>query len=83
MRDAVILATSRTPIGRAFKGSLVDVRPDDMSAFVIDDVLSKVPAVDPGDRRGRHLGLRAARRRGGLQHRPRGGDPGGPRRPPA
>lgn len=47
MRDAVILATSRTPIGRAFKGSLVDVRPDDMSAFVIDDVLSKVPAVDP------------------------------------
>ena len=48
MREAVILATSRTPIGRAFKGSLVDVRPDDMSAFVIDDVLSKVPAVDPG-----------------------------------
>ncbi|MCY4102388.1 MAG: acetyl-CoA C-acetyltransferase [bacterium] len=47
MRDAVILATSRTPIGRAFKGSLVDVRPDDMSAFIIDDVLSKVPAVDP------------------------------------
>ena len=47
MRDAVILATSRTPIGRAFKGSLVEVRPDDMSAFVIDDVLSKVPAVDP------------------------------------
>ena len=47
MREAVILATSRTPIGRAFKGSLVDVRPDEMSAFVIDDVLSKVPAVDP------------------------------------
>ena len=47
MRDAVILATSRTPIGRAFKGSLVEVRPDDMSAFIIDDVLSKVPAVDP------------------------------------
>ena len=47
MREAVILATSRTPIGRAFKGSLVDVRPDDLSAFVIDDVLSKVPAVDP------------------------------------
>ncbi len=47
MREAVILATSRTPIGRAFKGSLVDIRPDEMSAFVIDDVLSKVPAVDP------------------------------------
>ena len=49
MRDAVILATSRTPIGRAFKGSLVEVRPDNMSAFIIDDVLSKVPAVDPAD----------------------------------
>ena len=47
MREAVILATSRTPIGRAFKGSLTGVRPDEMSAFVIDDVLSKVPAVDP------------------------------------
>ncbi|MXY79931.1 MAG: acetyl-CoA C-acyltransferase, partial [Chloroflexi bacterium] len=47
MRDAVILATSRTPIGRAFKGSLTEVRPDDMSAFIIDDVLGKVPAVDP------------------------------------
>ena len=47
MREAVILATSRTPIGRAFKGSLVDIRPDQMSAFVIDAVLSKVPAVDP------------------------------------
>ncbi|MDE0195144.1 MAG: acetyl-CoA C-acetyltransferase [bacterium] len=47
MRDAVILATSRTPIGRAFKGSLVDVRPDDLSAFVIGDVLAKVPATDP------------------------------------
>ena len=47
MREAVILATSRTPIGRAFKGSLVDVRPDDLSAFVIRDVLAKVPAVDP------------------------------------
>ena len=47
MREAVILATSRTPIGRAFKGSLVDIRPDQMSAFVIDDVLTKVPAVDP------------------------------------
>ena len=47
MRDAVILATARTPIGRAFKGSLTGVRPDDMSAFIIGDLLSKVPAVDP------------------------------------
>ena len=49
MPEAVIVATSRTPIGRAIKGSLVDVRPDDMSAFIIDDVLSKVPQIDGAD----------------------------------
>ncbi|MBC8195917.1 MAG: acetyl-CoA C-acetyltransferase [Acidimicrobiia bacterium] len=43
MPEAVIVATSRTPIGRANKGSLVDARPDDMSAFIINDVLGKVP----------------------------------------
>ncbi|MDE0580588.1 MAG: acetyl-CoA C-acetyltransferase [bacterium] len=49
MPQAVIVATSRTPIGRAIKGSLVDVRPDDMSAFIIDDVLGKVPQIDGAD----------------------------------
>ena len=49
MPEAVIVATSRTPIGRAVKGSLVDVRPDDMSAFIIDDVLGKVPQIDGAD----------------------------------
>ena len=39
--EAVIVATARTPIGRAGKGALVDVRPDDMSAFVIRDILKK------------------------------------------
>ena len=43
MPEAVIVATARTPIGRANKGSLVDARPDDMSAFIINDVLGKVP----------------------------------------
>ena len=43
MAEAVIVATSRTAIGRAGKGSFVDARPDDMSAFIIDDVLGKVP----------------------------------------
>ncbi len=47
MPEAVIVATSRTPIGRANKGSLVDVRPDDLTAFVLKDVLSKVPDLDP------------------------------------
>ena len=49
MSEAVIVATSRTPIGRAVKGSLTEVRPDDMSAFIIGDVLSKVPDLDPGE----------------------------------
>ena len=43
MAEAVIVATARTPIGRANKGSLVAARPDDMSAFIISDVLGKVP----------------------------------------
>ena len=41
MPDAVIVATARTPIGRANKGSLVDARPDDMSAFIIREILRK------------------------------------------
>ncbi len=49
MPEAVIVATSRTPIGRAVKGSLTEVRPDDMSAFIIGDVLSKVPGLDAAD----------------------------------
>ncbi len=49
MPEAVIVATARTPIGRAVKGSLTEVRPDDMSAFIIGDVLSKVPGLDRSD----------------------------------
>ena len=47
MPEAVIVATSRTPIGRANKGSLAEARPDDMTAFILKDVLSKVPNLDP------------------------------------
>ena len=47
MPDAVIVSTARSPIGRAFKGSLKDVRPDDLSATVIRAALDKVPALDP------------------------------------
>ncbi len=49
MPEAVIVETARTPIGRASKGSLVDARPDDMSAFIVRDLLSKVPELDPDD----------------------------------
>ena len=47
MTEAVIVATGRTPIGRAFKGSLVDMRPDDLTALVVRAVLAKVPELDP------------------------------------
>ena len=46
MREAVIVATARTPIGRAFKGSLVECRPDDLAALVIKAALAKVPSLD-------------------------------------
>lgn len=46
MSDAVIVATARTPIGRAYKGSLIDVRPDDMGAFIVKELLSKVPQLN-------------------------------------
>jgi acetyl-CoA C-acetyltransferase len=47
MPEAVIVATGRTPIGRANKGSLVDCRPDDLTAHVVKAVLDKVPQVEP------------------------------------
>jgi acetyl-CoA C-acetyltransferase len=49
MTEAVIVATGRTPIGRAFKGSLVDQRPDDLAALAIREVVAKVPQLDPAE----------------------------------
>jgi acetyl-CoA C-acetyltransferase len=46
MPEAVIVATARSPIGRAAKGSLRDLRPDDLATTIIDAALSKVPALD-------------------------------------
>ena len=46
MSEAVIVATARTPIGRAYKGSLIDVRADDLAGFAINAVMEKVPEVD-------------------------------------
>jgi len=47
MPEAVIVALGRSPIGRAFKGHLVDVRPDDLASYVVTKVLEKVPEVEP------------------------------------
>jgi acetyl-CoA C-acetyltransferase len=46
MPEAVIVATARSPIGRAYKGSLIEVRADDLAGFAIDALMSKVPEVD-------------------------------------
>ena len=83
MPEAVIVAASRTPIGRAKKGSLVDARPDDLAAFVVDDVMKKVPQVDRGEvvdvmvgcgfpeqRQGMNLGRRVALLAGLPEHVP-------------
>jgi acetyl-CoA C-acetyltransferase len=45
--EAVIVSTARTPIGRAFKGSLKEMRPDDLSVQVISAALAKIPELDP------------------------------------
>ncbi len=47
MTDAVIAAYGRSPVGRARKGSLVDVRPDDLAAYIVTKVLEKVPELEP------------------------------------
>jgi len=47
MPEAVIVDTIRTPIGRAFKGSLAQLRPEEMGAFVVDQLLERNPEVDP------------------------------------
>jgi acetyl-CoA C-acetyltransferase len=73
MPEAVIVAATRTPIGRARKGSLVDARPDDLVAFAIDAALQQVPELDreeivdvmvgcgfPQEKQGMNLGRRAA-----------------------
>jgi acetyl-CoA C-acetyltransferase len=47
MPEAVIVDTIRTPIGRAFKGSLAQLRPEEMGAFVVDQLLERNPELDP------------------------------------
>ena len=49
MPEAVIVAAARTPIGRAFKGSLKDLRPDDLAVAAVRAALDKVPQLDPHD----------------------------------
>ena len=47
MPEAVIVATARSPIGRAAKGSMTGFRPDDLAATIVQAALDKVPQLDP------------------------------------
>jgi len=49
MPEAVIVSVARSPIGRAMKGSLATMRPDDLAAQMVRAALDKVPALDPHD----------------------------------
>src|SRR5437660_9890891 len=49
MPEAVIVATARSPIGRAGKGSLTSIRPDDLAGQIVAAALAKVPQLDPAD----------------------------------
>jgi len=49
MPEAVIVATARSPIGRAFKGSLSGIRADDLAKQIVTAALAKVPQLDPAD----------------------------------
>jgi acetyl-CoA acyltransferase len=49
MPEAVIVSAIRTPVGRAYKGSLRATRPDDLAALAIKEALARVPGLDPQD----------------------------------
>jgi acetyl-CoA C-acetyltransferase len=49
MPEAVIVSTARSPIGRAMKGSMTEIRPDDLASQIVNAALEKVPALDRGD----------------------------------
>ncbi|MDH6437007.1 acetyl-CoA C-acetyltransferase [Streptomyces sp. SAI-144] len=56
MPEAVVVAAARTPIGRAFKGSLKDVRPDDLAVTAVRAALGQLPGLDPTQIDDLHLG---------------------------
>jgi acetyl-CoA acyltransferase len=49
MRDAVIVSSVRTPVGKAFKGSLRSTRPDDLAAIAIQEAIRRVPGLNPAE----------------------------------
>ena len=66
MTEAVIVATARSPIGRANKGSLIDLRPDDMTAQILRALMAKVPQVKASDIEDLMLGIGQPAGEGGF-----------------
>ena len=66
MSEAVIVATARSPIGRANKGSLIDLRPDDMAAQIVRALMAKVPQVKGSDVEDLMLGIGQPAGEGGF-----------------
>ncbi|MEY2762742.1 MAG: hypothetical protein RLZZ43_557, partial [Actinomycetota bacterium] len=66
MTEAVIVATARSPIGRANKGSLVEMRPDDMTAQILKALMAKVPQVKANDVEDLMLGIGQPAGEGGF-----------------
>ncbi len=56
MREAVVVASSRTPLAKSFRGSFNLTRPDDLAAHCITDVLKKLPQLDPAEIEDVYLG---------------------------
>src|SRR3954465_6099894 len=65
MREAVVVASSRTPLAKSFRGSFNLTRPDDLAAHCIQDVLRKTPKLDPSEIKDVNLGC-------GPPHGPQG-----------
>ena len=66
MSEAVIVATARSPIGRANKGSLIELRPDDMAAQIVRALMAKVPQVKGSDVEDLMLGIGQPAGEGGF-----------------
>ncbi|MCL4292245.1 MAG: acetyl-CoA C-acyltransferase, partial [Acidimicrobiia bacterium] len=77
MPDAVVVAVTRSPIGRAVKGSLASMRPDDLAAGIVVDALGKVPALDPAEVEDVVVGGAPPAAGAGANPPPGGGSPAG------
>ena len=71
MREAVVVASSRTPLAKSFRGSFNLTRPDDLAAHCITRRAQESAAARSGGDRGRLSGLRQSRRHPGHERGPR------------